>query len=229
MLSSDRIFPSNEFCIERGEANILKAQIDCDMPNITVDIVPLNYSQSNSDLTVLQGQISEWKLRIANHGTAPASNLTLKTNFPWINVISAASSKGAESLKKRTSCSVGPSGTLMRIPLSKNEDNGDAEKKISGVLYPGDIHDVPIQVRTSGGGNQEFYMLFRYELWNGELDKVNHISPKVRWFKKMVSIAVFPSLTVTASIMPSYAKRREHILSVEVSSVLLYYSLNFIS
>lgn len=195
------------------------------MPNVTVDIVPLNPSHNNIDPTVLQGQISEWKLRISNHGTAPASNLTLKTNFPWINVISKISCKGEDSLKKRTSCCVGPSGTLMRIPLSSNDVHGEVEKGRSDVLHPGGIYDVPIQVRTSGGGNQEFYMLFRYELWNGDLDEVEHIQPKVRWLKKMVSIAVFPSLTVTASIMPSYAKKREHILSVQVRSICFYQSL----
>jgi hypothetical protein len=113
----------------------------------------------------------------------------------------------------------------MRIPLSSNDVHGEVEKGRSDVLHPGGIYDVPIQVRTSGGGNQEFYMLFRYELWNGDLDEVEHIQPKVRWLKKMVSIAVFPSLTVTASIMPSYAKKREHILSVQVRSICFYQSL----
>ena len=196
---------------ERGESTILKSRIDCDMPNVTVDIVPLHTSHDNSDQTVLQGQISEWKLRISNHGTAPASRLTLKTNFPWINIINATSSESHDFLKTHTSCCVGPSGTLMYVPLRGHIDNSDPD-----ILYPGQTREVPIQVRTSGGGNQEFYMLFRYELWKGAVEEATVTTPHVRWLKKMISIAVYPSLTVTASIMPSHSKKRDHILSVEV-------------
>ena len=51
----------------------------------------------------------------------------------------------------------------MRLPLSSHEDRGDAKRSRFGVLDFGDNHDVPIQLRNSGGGSKEFYMPISFE------------------------------------------------------------------
>jgi len=202
----------------RGESYLLKSKIEHDMPSLTVDIVPHG---GKGDATVLQGQISSWTLRISNLGTAPASNVTLKTNAPWMNI---AQTNRKET--RATSHCIGPSGTLMRLPLEKKTaedgiDNDDYVK--SDVISPGQTVEVPVHVRTSGGGRQELYMLFRYELSNGDVvsTALNSSSPsssKQKWLRKMISVPVYPSLTLSAVLMPSYWKKREHILSIEMTN-----------
>lgn len=177
------------------------------MPNLSMKMVP---RKSNSAIkgTVLQGQVSEWTLRISNQGNAGAEKISLKTNIPWINILRDGIGIDADSTSYNTSYSAGPSGTLMQIPIRKVGIN-------SNVLNPGETIDVPVQLRTSGGGRQDFYMLFRYQLHRDEM--INPRSEQVRWLRNMVSVAVYPSLTVTASLLPSYNRDSDHILSVEVS------------
>jgi hypothetical protein len=182
------------------------------MPNLNVDMIPRN-SDSSIKGPVLQGQVSEWTLRISNHGTAAADKITLKTNVPWINILKHENgTKGNnEECQDSTSLCVGPSGTLMHIPILFQNTLSDRN-----VLKAGETTDIPIQIRTSGGGRQDFYMLFRYELSEQNSPKLS--TPKVRWLRNMVSVAVYPSLTVTASLMPSSRGDNDHILSVEVST-----------
>ena len=158
----------------------------------------------NTKGTVLQGQTSRWKLKLSNLGYSPASNIMLKTNAPWLNIIQSDEEITEDG---PTSCCVGPSGTLMKIPL-KNADRLD-------VLQPGETIEVPVSIRTSGGGRQDFYMLFRYE--NAARSSV---VPRHRWARKLLSVPVYPSITMSASLMPSYSNKGEHILSVEVSTSL---------
>ncbi len=175
------------------------------MPNLSMKMVPIIKSNAAIKGPVLQGQVSEWTLRISNQGNAGAEKICLKTNIPWINILHDGISIDADS----TSYSTGPSGTLMQIPIRKGGIN-------SNVLNPGETIDVPVQMRTSGGGRQDFYMLFRYQLHRDQM--INPKSEQVRWLRNMVSVAVYPSLTVTASLLPSYNNRdSDHILSVEVS------------
>lgn len=166
-------------------------------------------SNSSIKVPVLQGQVSEWTLRISNQGTAGADNITLKTNVPWINIIPHDETTGGnyDDCNHRTSFCVGPSGTLMHVPVNSATPE-------NGILNPGETVDIPVQIRTSGGGRQDFYMLFRYQLRRDELLKSG--IPKVRWLRNMVSLAVYPSLTVTASLLPSFTGDSDHILSVEV-------------
>ena len=204
----------------RGESFLLKSKIEHDMPNISVDIIPGHSNNAGQD-AVLQGQLSNWILRISNLGPAPATNLTLKTNAPWINICSKDlhNRTDRESEYKATSHCVGPSGTLMNLPLPHRKSNNQSKSKFRGAIHPGQTIEIPVQVRTSGGGKQEFYMLFRYELLEEDDNTfISSTSSKCRWLRKMMSVAVHPSLTVTASLKPSYWKKREHILSIEVNS-----------
>ena len=172
------------------------------MPNLQVQMIPRN-SSSSVKSPMLQGQVTEWSMRITNQGNAPAQNVFLKTNVPWINILH---NEEKDSLFSTSSC-LGSSGTLMQIPLI-----GD-ELLENNSLKPGRTTDIPIQIRTSGGGKQDFYMLFRYEKYHESSDKS---APKVRWLRNMVSVAVYPSLTVAASLIPSYNDNNDYVLSLEV-------------
>jgi hypothetical protein len=190
----------------RAESVVLRSKVEQKMPLLKVAISPDGSAQS----IVLQGQTSSWKLKISNVGYAPAKNVMLKTNAPWLNM--ADTSINASDEDAPTSFCLGPSGTLMRIPL-QNVNQSD-------VLQPGESIEIPVAIRTSGGGRQDFYMLFRYELWSEQ----NSVSGSVschRWARKLLSIPVYPSLTMSASLMPSYSSNGEHILSIEVSPCIL--------
>ena len=186
-----------------------------------VTITPDESTQS----TVLQGQTSRWKLKLSNLGYAPASNIMLKTNAPWLNMTPQFNDENNTETNEHASTSfcIGPSGTLMRVPLTKNATDHSLD-----ILQPGETVEVPVAIRTSGGGRQDFYMLFRYDLWN---DKDNNCStttassiPRHRWARKLLSVPVYPSVTMSASLMPSYSNKGEHILSVEVRlSILLWF------
>mmetsp|Transcript_18906 Transcript_18906/g.28738 ORF Transcript_18906/g.28738 Transcript_18906/m.28738 type:complete len:1849 (-) Transcript_18906:41-5587(-) len=188
----------------RGIPCLLRSKIECNMPSLSIDILKKTCDNEGGGV-VLQGQVSKWILRVSNLGAAPSSNLCLKTNLPWINI-----SNGDGTILDEfaaTSHCIGPSGTMMRLPI-----NGD-------VLHPGQTVDVPIEIRTSGGGKQEFYMLFRYELFDRSMSSRSTVSsPKIRWLQKMLRVAVYPSLTVTASLMPSFKNRNDHILSIEMTN-----------
>jgi hypothetical protein len=190
----------------RAEPLLLKAKVEQDMPRLTARLIPNEESQGDGPMLV--GQVSSWTLRLSNIGTAPACRLSLKTNMPWISIQSqnetADSSLSKEDLP--TPNCVGPSGTLMSLPL---EDESLGAK---GVLHPCESVDIPILIRTSDGGKHSLYMLYRYEL-----SDPSSASTKRRWLENIISVPVSPSLTLTASLMPSFWKQNEHVLSVEVS------------
>jgi hypothetical protein len=175
------------------------------MPSLKVTIT----SDEGAQSTVLQGQTRFWKLKVSNVGYAPAKNIMLKTNGPWLHTAQTTSDTRDEDAP--TSFCVGPSGTLMRVPLLNASQ--------SDVLHPGESIEIPIAIRTSGGGRQDFYLLFRYELSSKD-DLATRLVRRHRWARKLLSITVHPSITMSASLMPSYSKKGEHILSVEVSLFL---------
>lgn len=179
------------------------------MPSLSVHLIPNDQKCSNS---VLQGQVSSWVLHISNLGTTPACNVTLKTNIPWINILHP--NRSSNGIDTSTSFCVGPSGTLLRMPLELYQNKRSMNKEI---LLPGETVEIPVQVRTFGGGKQELYMLFRYEAVKPEsFSKEANTTESFRWLRKMISLSVSPSLTFTASMVPSYWRKNEHILTIEV-------------
>jgi trafficking protein particle complex subunit 8 len=190
----------------RAESLLLKAKVERDMPRLTAHLVPS--SESEGDGPVLVGQMSSWTLRLSNIGTAPASQLSLKTNMPWI---STESNKETTDLSSKEDLPaphcVGPSGTLMNLPLE------DESLEAKGVLHPDESVDIPVLIRPSDSGNHSLYMLYRYELCDP-----SSASTKRRWLQNMINVPVSPSLALTASLMPSFWKQNEHVLSVEVSN-----------
>lgn len=200
-------------CIVRSESTLLKGQIEETMPNLKVKMIPADNmismkSESSYQYSALQGQVSEWTMRISNQGNAPAEKIMLKTNVPWINILRYDNNDSDihETFIQSNSFCVGPTGTLVQVPLNPTGTDSD-------LLMPGETVDIRVQMRTSGGGKQDFYMLFRYQLSRNDAP---HSIPQVRWLRNMLSVAVYPSLTVTASLIPSYDEDSDNILSLEV-------------
>jgi hypothetical protein len=189
----------------RGEPMLLKAKVERGMPCLTAELLSPKPTEHETG-PALQGQIRKWTLRITNIGTAASAAATLKTNVPWMHLALAVADPGRND---STSRCIGPSGTLMSLPIES------PNLKKNGQLEPGESIDIPVEIRTSGAGKQDFYMLFRYELpKENDRDK----APRCRWLKKMFEVPVYPSLTLSASIVPSYLNHGEHILSVELTN-----------
>lgn len=183
---------------------LLKAKIEQDMPLLSVDLIPKRKTGGVGPMLV--GEMSSWTLRLSNNGTAPGAHVSLKTNLPWINVDSVT--KPSLTSQPTPYC-IGPSGTLTELPLD------DPTLKTPGVLQPGESVDIPIIIRTADGGNHDFYMLYRYELWNPASTPTG---AKQRWLQDMLHVPASPSLTLTASLMPSFWKQHEYVLSVEMTN-----------
>jgi hypothetical protein len=196
---------------------LLKAKITQDMPCLITELIPDEEDDrimrmDSEEFPFLEGQVSSWKLRISNVGTAPASRVFLKTNMPWVSVKDyAADSVLPDDWETRpTSCCVGPTGTLIELPLGVG-----ARLKEPNVIHSGEVAEVPVLLRTSGGGGKQFfYMLLRYQLCDPFASPGKELC---RWSRTMFEVPIYPSLTLTASIMPSFWLKNEHILSVEVS------------
>jgi len=199
----------------RAEPLVLKAKIECGMPCLTADLVqPLTATNVGDSGPLLQGQVSKWNLRLTNVGTAPAKSISVKTNLPWITIWDGGdgdrNSKSHEDIEcEPTSYAIGPSGTLLRIPID------GFGLKVDGELQPGETVDVAVDLRTTGAARQEFYMLFRYEL----VEKSSNSSIQYRWLRKMLEVSLYPSIQLNASLIPSYSQESEHIISVEVTNL----------
>lgn len=207
-----------------------------EMPCITGELIKRGSDDFNTIPTdggpLLEGQVSSWTIRLRNVGNAPASSITLKTNLPWVNIVSTENEllTAEEQEAQATSRCLGPTGTLMSLPLT-----GETLKE-TGRMHPGEYVDIPIQIRTSGSGREGFYMLFRYELWSAMGDVYRH-----RWLRQMYEVPVsqscfnqmywyvlpqfnsmtclsqvFPSLDLSSKVKASFWNCKEQILSVEV-------------
>lgn len=190
----------------RAEPMVLKAKVERGMPCLTSQLVrPSTSGETGYDESgpTLQGQISSWTLRLSNLGTAPAANVYLKTNFPWLYVTGEESEAPVEGKDQEAlNCSIGPTGTLFQLPIKSD-------------IKPGESVEVPVRIRASVSGRHEFYMLFRYELGGSESTSG---SPRYRWLKKMFDVPVYPSISLNASVMPSFSNHSDHILSTEFTN-----------
>jgi hypothetical protein len=187
LLNNNRTNQANRV---RGESMVLKSKIEVEMPCLTAELVKriANESSSSSPSSItteddggplLEGQISSWTIRLRNVGNAPASTATLKTNFPWVNIVSTSSSDrlSVEQLEAQaTSRCLGPTGTLITLPIQRDS------LKQQGAIQPGESVDIPIQIHMSGNGKHEFYMLYRYELWDPSGKSTRH-----RWLRPWVA------------------------------------------
>ena len=194
----------------RGPRSLLKSIITRHMPLLKIDM-KLDADELDAGCSMIQGEVSKGYFRIRNVGHAPAHRVFLKTNYPWICFFDKPESPLEQITLERMSTSycVGPSGTLMKLP-------------IKDVLEPGDTADVAFRLKASGGGKQELYPLFSYEHIDQHAVSTAQYSRSngVRTVKHVMEISVYPSLSVIASIMPSFWDKKENVLSVEVSNVL---------
>ena len=190
----------------------MKAKVDVDMPCLTAELARCTEKRgliSDNTTVLLEGQVSSWSITLRNVGNAPASKIFLKTNLPWVNIISSDSEEVALSAVDReslaTSKCIGSTGTLMKVPIK------DSHLKENGVLYPGETVQIFVQIRTSGTGKQDFYMLYKYDLF----DRTSE-AKRTRWLKRMYEVQVYPSLSLNASIITSSWETNEHLMAVEV-------------
>ena len=182
------------------------------MPCLTAELSRCSEKRgliSDNTTVLLEGQVSSWLITLRNVGNAPASKIFLKTNLPWVNIISSNSEEVALSAVDRessaTSKCIGSTGTLMKVPIK------DSHLKENGVLYPGETVQIFVQIRTSGTGKQDFYMLYKYDLF----DRTSE-AKRTRWLKRMYEVQVYPSLSLNASIITSSWETNEHLMAVEV-------------
>ncbi len=147
---------------------------------------------------VLQGEVLHWKLRVRNVGSAPANNLLMKSNYPWLYLYDDTI---VGSVNSAVASSCGISGTLMKLPLSK-------------AIEPGEVQEYTLKVRAGGGGRQSLNLIMKYE--KSEKD-VSDVRKKERFVMKTISFTVYPSINIFALCNPSFIIPGEYILSVEVS------------
>eukprot|EP00536_Pseudo-nitzschia_multiseries_P010236 jgi/Psemu1/67347/estExt_Genemark1.C_3050054 len=201
----------------RGESVYLKSKIERDMPCLTAELIKRSPPEAPvtemDDGPLLEGQITTWTVRLRNVGSAPASAITLKTNLPWIDIVKddthtavventlTAEEQESESI----SYCMGPSGTLMALP-------------IQGSIDPSHSLDIQIRVRTScvGEKQQDFYMLYRYDLC--ETSEGGHMKRRSRWLRKMYQVPVYPSLSFCAKPMPNYWNGKDLLVAVELTN-----------
>ena len=155
---------------------------------------------------VLSGQTA---LLVGNVGNAPASGLFLKTNLPWIDIVDneiSSSDKCMTTEEKESraiSRCLGPSGTLMSIPVKGNID-------------PNQTFDIQVRVRTSGEKKQDFYMLYKYDIVTNLAEKDS--KRRSRWLRKMYEVPVFPSLTFNVSPLNTTFQEDEVLVAVELTN-----------
>ncbi|GKY94633.1 hypothetical protein MPSEU_000428800 [Mayamaea pseudoterrestris] len=203
---------SNRASRVRGKCTALIANVERGMPSLTVQLLRLKSNPfQESPETFLDGEVSHWTLRVSNVGTAAATNVFLKTNLPWISITGASSGFSAESDGLEhgdISNYIGPTGTLMKIPLHKSALRTNDE------LLPEDSVDIPIQIMTTGNGKQSFYLLFRYELVDDDSE-----TPRYRWLRSMFEVPVLPSLRMDVHVAPLFSAPGKYTLSVEATNL----------
>jgi len=203
----------------RAKSVLLQSTIQDDMPCLTACVMRSN-NQAGED-HLLQGQTGDWILRLSNIGTAPATNVTLKTNLPWISIPAndnptldkenTTESKSILLENNAKSCCVGPTGTLMKLPIH------GSQLQRQGSIQPGETVDVAIRIKASAcGGTHDFYMLYRYELDTSS--STSGSSRPHRWLKRLRQVPVYPSLSLSASVLPFTFHKSEYVLTVEVSN-----------
>jgi hypothetical protein len=191
----------------RAESLLLKSKISVGMPCIVAELVKRSSHTSaavipHDDGPLLDGQVSSWNIRLRNIGSAAACQLLLKTNLPWINIPSKSPvGLSLEELEaKATSNCVGPTATLMSLPLHASS------LKEAGVIHPGETVDIPVDIRTSGSGQRHFYMLYRYVL-----DEKSTSKARTRWLRKMyevpVSLSPFTVRTISRRMLIFFSSR----------------------
>ena len=183
--------------LERGKSQLLEFQISEKMARLVASI-------KGGHVSALQGEVMEWKLQIRNIGMAPASNIILKSNMPWLCLLNDDATLDQQYLSRATSNCIGRSGTA--IALSENYH-----------LEPGNQTTFRIKARVSGGGRQTLRLLLRYDAYMKPYLKQSVYS--TRYLAKSLTYTVYPSINLSALCQPSFDKIGNYVLSVEVRNL----------
>lgn len=204
----------------RGPKTTLRSMISDRMPLLNVEIKLDTAFTCNTVAgcasSMLQGEVSKGSLLLRNVGKAPAFRIFLKANTPSICLSDKSEDIYRAAYEKiATGNCVGPSGTLMQLIPDR-------------ILEPGDCAEVPFLLKAGGGGTQELYFLVSYEPYGMYSNLSAPYSFKnncVRTIKKFLDLFVYPSLTVSASVIPSYSDKGESVLSLEVRKAAFFFLL----
>ena len=182
----------------RAPNRLLTSNVSIELPLLKVEPHFDHVVDDTNTHCLIQGQVMRGTLKLDNLGRAPTRNIFIKTSAPWLRLLSSTETAHDQA----TSFTVGPTGTLMRLPLER-------------ALEPGQADNVPFEILARGVGRQEYYMLFSYDLLNPS------DATQRRWITRTcrckISVSVFPSMTVTASLAPSFWAGKNNVLSLEVS------------
>ncbi len=166
---------------DTNEHREMRARAPCKMLySAVVGAMPcLVCTLSGIDSTILQGEMVSARLRVQNIGPAPAGNLLLKSNMPWLSLddlkpkitstseVGGPTSDSIPNLRHESSIgngfneciinyAVGGSGTLFAPPI--------------GPLMPGEVLELPMRLRPRESGKKILVLLLRYKRWvpNGD-------------------------------------------------------------
>jgi len=180
----------------------LHSQVVGDMPWLHCELTGLGEE-------VLQGEVVRCKLVLENRGRVAAGDCLLKASLPWL----AFTQQESSDLYEASSCCVGPSATLFR--------------PFADVLAPGAKVELPVWVRPQGGGKQSLKMLIRYRRADmpkmkpaskGSFGAESVIDQWERTLRMEKEVCVLPSLAISTSVHPSYNRKDEYVLSLEITN-----------
>ncbi|CAM9772442.1 unnamed protein product [Chrysoparadoxa australica] len=160
--------------------------------------------------TLLQGEVVKATLSLKNLGRAAAGHIYLKASLPWVTFQddAAVDAADAQHASMPVGCAVGASGMVLQPPVP--------------VLEPGAVVKIPMWVRGRGGGRHTLRLLLSYKRafkeTAADAAEAARISKFERFVPLTLGICVLPSLSVAASVLPSYTADGEYVLSLELTN-----------
>jgi hypothetical protein len=181
----------------RAPQPALHAAVVCAMPCLKCTLSGLPPS-------LLQGEIIQIQLQIENVGHADAEGIMIKSNMPCISLAGHPCSTSDSNLP--SGGALGASGTVF-YPLL-------------GTIAPGKSAQVSLWLKGRSSGQQALTLLVRYKR---PVEENLASAPKsVLNFERFVPVStdfcVLPSLSVSASVLPSYSARGEYVLRLELTN-----------
>ena len=83
-------------------------------------------------------------------------------------------------------------------------------------IDPNQTLDINVRVRTCGEQKQDFYMLYKYDLFEKSTGKES--KRRSRWLRNMYEVPVYPSLSFKANPLPTTLEGNEVLVSVELTN-----------
>jgi hypothetical protein len=213
-----------------GKSMLLSSKIVQEMPLLKVEMAfecKFDDTVDRSTHSMIQGELMKGTMTVRNLGRAAISNVYVKTNAPWLCLslpnsgdggdTAGSTARGVDKSKSVSSFALGPTGTLMQLPLVS-------------VLEPSGAIDIPFELIARGVGKQELYLLVSYDSCktdgvasaptSSNISRINNHNGNStnRMCKRKIGVSVFPSMTMTASLTPSYSSSKGSMLSLELTN-----------